>query len=127
MGNAIVRVQGRPLAIIGALIFALVLAAPHIARAEGKWVLWSTTERPDRLPADRLPGIAPGPPLSVFPWEALGVFDTEANCEAERNTRLESVVDNRLNQSMPAGPGPSAIPTLRCLPDTVDPRGPKAK
>jgi hypothetical protein len=103
----------------GALIFAVVPAAPPLARAEGKWVLWLPTERPGRLPSNRLPGVAPGLPLSVFPWEARGVFDTEADCEAERNTRLESVVDNRVT--------PSAIPTLKCLPDTVDPRDPKAK
>ena len=102
-----------------ALVLAIVLAVPCVAWAKNKWVLWAPTERPDRLPADRLPGIAPGPPLSVFPWEALGVFDTEPDCEAERNTRLESAVDNRLNQNM--------IPTLRCLPNTVDPRGPTAK
>jgi hypothetical protein len=100
-------------------IVVLAVAAPCVAGAEGKWVLWSPTERPDRLPADRLPGIAPGPPLSVFPWEAMRVFDTEAECEAERNTRLESVADNRLN--------PTVIPTLRCLPDTADQHGPKTK
>ena len=89
---------------IGALIFALVLAIPCLAEAECAWVLWGW---------DPLVTPAPGKPWKFEPrdrgyWQVKAAFETRRECEAQ----VIVYPDGSVARSM-------------CLPDTIDPRGPK--
>ena len=75
------------------------------ASAQCAWVLW---------------GYAPNPNLSgpLMMYVPAGAWDTRAECEQERAKRQE-----RLSKEQPS----ANSGFLNCLPDTVDPRGPKGK
>jgi hypothetical protein len=88
------------------LVVALLLASVGTASAECAWVLWQReiSEKPDGVwvPRERL-------------------FKDVAECKA-----LASKADHRYNpqtKTMEPIPGGHTI----CLPDTIDPRGPKGR
>jgi len=76
------------------------------ARSACSWVLWSATAGP--------PSLDPYRAIVFFP---RGAYDTHDQCE-EARTRQEQMQE----QKKPDLPG-----IYTCLPDTVDPRGPKAR
>ena len=87
------------------VVVLLLLASIGTASAECAWVLWQRdiTENPDGV------------------WVPREGFKNVAECKA-----LESKADHRYNpqtRTMEPIPGGHTI----CLPDTIDPRGPKAR
>ena len=89
------------------VIAAILLLAPMQARAECAWVLWAT----ERQSA------------------AVSGHATLAACHAEKSVYEEQQKTRwRLQAEGPRqGNPPTALSVIeyRCLPDTVDPRGPK--
>jgi hypothetical protein len=83
------------------VVFAL-FASATIAAAEGVWVLWLTP-------------IADNPPRRGSSF--LRTFPTLEDCD--RHAASISTEFNLMS--------PTAVLEARCLPDTVDPRGPKGK
>ncbi len=79
----------------------LLLALPLSAHAECAWVLWQQL-----------------PPTDVRGWEPIGANATQALCIQHLTLRL---------QFLQAGNDPLRNLEMRCLPDTVDPRGPRNK
>ena len=87
-------------AISAALVVLLMLAAPRDSEAECAWVLWTTPLKSD-------------PPR----WEPSAAFHTLEDC-----SRQAGSIFNEFNPKHP-----NAMVDMRCLPDTIDPRGPKGK
>lgn len=89
-----------PLRIVSASLLGLAITASG-ASAECAWVLWSVPVSKDEtfLPSR---------------WQPIGAHATREACEAQR------VRERSLQE-----PGERLL--YRCLPDTVDPRGPKGK
>jgi hypothetical protein len=87
------------------LILALVLTASTLAEAECTWVLWGQ----------------PYPPMKEFMFVAVDVFTTREDCLWEKDHRAEII-----KAGLKEGRTPAVVVSV-CLPDTVDPRGPKAK
>jgi hypothetical protein len=85
-----------------ALVVVLLLASVGTAFAECAWVLWFTSGKTS---------------ANVLPVEAYAMKD---ECEAAMQDRRTSIEDHKRKY-----PGEFAF--CRCLPDTVDPRGPKAR
>ncbi len=115
-----------------AVLSLLDSAAP--GHAEGKWVLWH-----------EMSGAAPSLPKNLHEWRSGESFTTEAACEREVRDRLAWIAKS---EPMPPPLRPELtvrgnVASLRhyqgnelmstqsirmvCLPDTVDPRGPKGK
>jgi len=110
----------------------LLLASVGTASAECAWVVWQHIDYIDRTPA---------PPSSRW---GIGKI-TESRSECEKN--IEASVDEEVGKPDPAyvttvdrRPGMSTtvravhkergsmiVTSYRCLPDTIDPRGPKGK
>jgi len=97
----------------GLLVAALSLAVAATAHAESAWVLWGTTgDRPSR---------------------ALDVFETRLECEhqlAEHALLLTAKgwkVEITGRRITAWEDGPQIKTEMICLPDTIDPRGPKGK
>jgi hypothetical protein len=81
------------------LIVVLLLASVGTASAECAWVLWTR--------------------INALEWETRGGYDTRADCERERGKSVEGVHE---------GTGGKEFVVLNaCLPDSVDPRGPKGR
>jgi hypothetical protein len=106
-----------------ALIAFLVLISPGSAVAQCAWVLWLGTH------AARFLGSPPGTPEGMeallrepAQWEVRGAHSTRALCE-EQAERLRAAV--RLHP--PRVENGFAVSDPVCLPDTIDPRGPKGK
>jgi hypothetical protein len=93
----------------------LVLLTPWSAWAECAWVLWQTSE-------------APGYAVS---WTQQGAWSAEAECRKQRARGLTSFgivteIAESMWVSVPGSPT-GAVVRLVCLPDTVDPRGPRTR
>jgi hypothetical protein len=57
--------------------------------------------------------------INALEWETRGGYDNRADCERERGKSVEGVHE---------GTGGKEFVVLNaCLPDTVDPRGPKGR
>ena len=91
-----------------ALVTLYVLASAATGNTEGKWVLWYsfTSARAENASA------------------ALEAFDSKEACERRRQQTRTS--DDPAVQALKKDSGLSYF-VFRCLPDTVDPRGPKGK
>ena len=87
-----------------------VLAWAATARAECAWVLWQESESGSGRWA-----LDSGVEVS---------FSAKADCEKQRDARFEFVARMQEQESPSRH---SATPFFLCLPDTVDPRGPKGK
>ena len=84
--------------LVGTMLFCL-LAVITSASAECAWVLWTQALSPQRI--------------GLGPWNPAGGFDQRQECLQEE-TRLLSLKQK------------DSVST-KCLPETVDPRGPKGK
>jgi hypothetical protein len=81
----------------------LLLAWVGTALAECAWVLWQLDQTPIEGRADRV----------RYDWHPAGATGTEARCDAWlQQWTADDKTKNRI---------------FRCLPDTVDPRGPKTR
>jgi hypothetical protein len=88
-----------------------VLAFATSASAECAWVLWTETT---------IVGI------SGSTWALGDVFATRAECDAWRMRYFRAEQERRVREATTPG-GTTLSRNDRCLPDTVDPRGPKGK
>lgn len=86
----------------GALAGALV-TLPVVADAACSWVLWGSV---------KFPGSAPSEPTPIL------ARDTREECEQRRSDYYASADERR-------GKGGAGQESFTCLPDTIDPRGPK--
>ena|SRR2546427_5517578 len=90
----------------GSLVAALLLlVSAATAYAECAWVLWGQT-----------------PALGGFMFLPSDAFKTREECHAEKARRDEKMKADIKREGRSTG-----IVLFSCLPDTVDPRGPKAK
>jgi hypothetical protein len=83
------------------------LAFATSASAECAWILWEQT--------------TVGNVWTIAPIDAQIVFETRQQCEEWAKQR------NHAHQTARAAIGSSPVRRWHCLPDTVDPRGPKGK
>lgn len=81
--------------------------------AGSAWVLWST------LPTTSEPG--------GFIYRIRKAFETKAQCDAAKTALESEQLDQFARVQRSAGPSPPSRWDHRCLPDTVDPRGPKGR
>ena len=115
------RIARTPSAVATLLLFVSIATA----HAECAWVLWQET-RPDML----APGRDEDPVVFIrgnSRWEIHEVWPTQEACDASKERLWKYVSrDERpiMKGNKPAG---RWSVKLQCLPDTVDPRGPKAK
>lgn len=98
--------------LIETILVAFLLAIPAHAGADCAWVLW--LEEPSSL-------------------SVTAAWATRAECEGERRRREKAAADGiaeytrqmkQLGKEVPSEVGPPSS-RLLCLPDTIDPRGPK--
>jgi len=101
------------------------LAVTTSASAERGWVLWAETTI-DRLVSD--PAETPAKRVNTSTtWTIYGTYPTEDACYAHQNFLWPSVAPERgpiVERGVVVG---HTLTTLHCLPNTVDPRGPKGK
>jgi hypothetical protein len=90
---------------IAAIIPLLLLASIGTAFAEDTWVLWGQ----------------PYPPVKEFLFVPVDAFGTREDCLWEKDRRAETI-----KAELKEGRTPGVVESV-CLPDTVDPRGPKTK
>lgn len=95
--------------VLVALVLVVVLAGS--ASAECAWVLWAKIM------------ILAQSGESLETWHPSDSFNTRADCaESERLTRTKTETGLRTTDL-----GTKHLTVLVCLPDTVDPRGPKGR
>ena len=107
------------------LVVVLLFASVAMAFAEGKWVLWSNAEV--TKPSTRY--------HEARGWHVEDAFTSQPDCVAAmRKHFLEQVARTTPNTGHLEAEsyriltfGGEASFNGRCLPDTVDPRGPKGK
>ncbi len=117
---------------VSSLISALsLLAWAATASAECAWVLWGV---PTGKGYDRDSTIRPNPIIDLPGGSEASVvqaYPTYDGCLGERTRRIraagETYVLGREVTVSPTGQRFFAVEELVCLPDTVDPRGPKGK
>jgi hypothetical protein len=100
------HVEGHAMMQLGrraSLVVVLVLASFNAASGDCAWVLWTK--------------------INALEWETRGGFDTRADCERERGKSVEGTVEGTGGKA----DGRQFVVQNACLPDTVDPRGPKAR
>ena len=106
---------GATIAMVRIVSVALVLVAllAGLASAECAWVLWSMEQRPTKggLPEDV--------------WKPLGGYRNFADCEAIRVNITKAL--KRYRDAMGVRPEPGDTSHDTCLPDTIDPRGPRSR
>ena len=85
-----------------ALVVVLFLASVGTASAECAWVLWTR--------------------VNTQEWESRGGFNTREDCERERRKSAEGTVQGTAKPE-----GREFVVRNSCLPDTIDPRGPKGR
>ena len=100
------------------VVVLLLLASLGTASAECAWVLWGHMGNID---------LGASPP-DGSKWNQFAAFATMAECEHSRETAQEGNA-GVLRLFDPATAAKLKIPDFlyRCLPDTIDPRGPKGK
>lgn len=131
----------KPIRLAGVVAAAILLAAPQVG-AECAWVLWEELYRVD------FEGSPSSPARSPSEWGIIGTAQNPQDCS---NFASAAVKDRADRWHIPSPPGvtPKANqgPTVKaegiqvtvimrdaalnyrylCLPDTIDPRGPKAR
>jgi hypothetical protein len=97
----------------GALVIVAfsLLTSAATAYAECAWVLWGRT--------DRVIGTGADTKIQVQ-WVPVGASTAKTECENALRQWVEGLVKNRPAKA-------TEVPAPVCLPDTVDPRGPKGK
>jgi hypothetical protein len=116
------------------LLALSLLTATATAHAECAWVLWGYTTGPKLareggklVPTDKFKGMPP-----PDPWIELA-FPAYADCDKSRQSRAiekPAIVFREFRVTNQFGTIDDVVTyeiSFRCLPDTVDPRGPKAK
>jgi hypothetical protein len=93
-----------------------VLARVLAAWAEGAWVMWNRADAPDAPQA----------------WRAVTGFENRSACVHELGIRASGWKSSGWDVSFNsdariAATSQAGVLELMCLPDTVDPRGPKTK
>jgi len=92
------------------LVALFLLTSAATAHAEGAWMLWKSATRAYLVPRPGFPTTGFAPVLTPT-WEPAGAFEDEAACQRALSAQQEQFKTQQ----------------LVCLPDTVDPRGPKGK
>jgi hypothetical protein len=95
---------------LAAIVLVFAMAAPH-AEAECAWVLWAQHIRQGD-PKDR-----------GGQWAIVRAVPGHQECELQ----LRAEVHRAGEQQKPSAPSPGGVEVTQfhCLPDTIDPRGPK--
>jgi hypothetical protein len=96
------------------LTFLYLLVLATSASAEAAWVLWLVTGDPNHPPAQAINS------LRRAIWTPIAAFETEKACA----TAVTESRNQDREQSKDRAAGPRIF---HCLPDTVDPRGPRGK
>ena len=108
-----------PSALVSLLLAALLLTTAATAYAECAWVLWTKVE------------IAAGP--GSTDWGIVNANPSRADCLVALETTARGLKDVVVLGNIPAGAFTAVEKATsnsyfgKCLPDTVDPRGPKGK
>jgi hypothetical protein len=94
------------------VVVAIVTLAPMQARAECAWVLWGAE--------------LGGQPIAIAGYKSIADCQREKKAwEAREDSRLPAALDApRQGIDNPPATGAS-LGSFRCLPDAIDPRGPK--
>ncbi len=115
------------------LLVALLLASAGTASAEGAWVLWWETS---------VFASEDGRIVRVLhePWDIFDSYESKGGCEAAVKEKeaanpsrlMRALVEMSIvpekrspRERLALRPDSSWMVNFRCLPDTVDPRGPK--
>lgn len=103
---------------MASLVLALMLIAPPSAAAECAWVLWQRLEDPVQ---NRI-----GP--TAYKWTFLSASPREQQC-AELRSAAYREMEERLKRDRKSVTLGEAFGLVQyfCVPDTIDPRGPKGK
>jgi hypothetical protein len=114
-------VRGCPMIAGVALLLASLLAVSSVAEATCAWVLWTHNVL---VASDK----------SIVSWELQRAFDTVPACEKGAEALAAEVAQETRATLRKTARGPMVItPALSetssyvCLPDTIDPRGPKGE
>lgn len=103
--------------ILVTLVCLAAFAAP--ASAECAWVLWAKGLPPPR-PLGQVG------PILVMLWQPFTAYGTKQECEAAANKK-EAIQKALIAEHKLSGEDQRLAVYVRCLPDTLDPRGPKGK
>jgi hypothetical protein len=92
------------------VVTVLTLPAPMQAWAECAWVLWTHVTSP-----------------STAEWQTDSAFDNKSACEERLRTRLTAARERNgiVTGTMAIFEKFNMVHIYRCLPDSIDPRGPK--